>query len=128
MDQIGEHINSSNRKIYSYDQMSKMIFNSGSNKVKIKDNFFPQLTHLQNSLLMSIFNTPERDLSNFDGKTDMRNYVHLQWSCHQHYFLVQYVQCIIALIVIKANVSCWSYTFLRLIHWLFQRYVVNSSE
>ena len=32
----------------------------------------PNLTHLHNSLLMSIFETPEKDLSNVNGKYDMR--------------------------------------------------------
>ena len=32
MSQIGEHINSSDKKKHSHDQMSKMIINLGSNK------------------------------------------------------------------------------------------------
>ena len=33
MAHISEHINSSNYKIHSHDQMKKMIINLGSNKV-----------------------------------------------------------------------------------------------
>ena len=32
MDQISEHINSSNNKIHSYDKISKIILNLGSKK------------------------------------------------------------------------------------------------
>ena len=72
MDQISEHINSSNNKIHSYDQMRKMVVNLGSKKGKNNYNSSPKLTCLQNSLLMSIVDTPEKDLSNFEGKYYMR--------------------------------------------------------
>ena len=72
MDQISEHINSSNNKIHSYDQMRKMVVNLGSKKGKNNYKSSPKLTCLQNSLLMSIVDTPEKDLSNFEGKYYMR--------------------------------------------------------
>ena len=65
---ISEHNNSSNLKIHSYDQMSKMIVNLGSNKYKSNNTPSCQLTCIQNSLLMIIVNTPEKDLSHVDGK------------------------------------------------------------
>ena len=69
MDQISEHINFSNHKIHSYDKMSKMIVNLGSNKFENNNNNSSwQLTCLHNSSLMIIVNTPENGLSNVDQK------------------------------------------------------------
>ena len=50
----------------------KMIVNLGIKKGKNNNNPSPQLTCLQNSLLMSTVNTPEKYLSNVEGKCDMR--------------------------------------------------------
>ena len=58
MAQISEHINSLHQKIYSRDQMIKIIVNLGSNKCEDNNNSTCQLNHLQNSLLMSIVDTP----------------------------------------------------------------------
>ena len=55
MTQISEHINSSNHKIHSYDQMRKLIVKLGSKKGKNIDKYSFQLTGLQNPLLMNIF-------------------------------------------------------------------------
>ena len=71
MDKITDHKNSSNHNIYSYDQTRTTIFNLSSNKGKNNNNSCPQLTHLHNLLLMSIVRTPEKYLSNVDGKYDM---------------------------------------------------------
>ena len=57
MDQISEHIKSSNHKIHSHDQMSKMVVNLGRNKFEYNNNSTCQLNHLHNSLLMSIVDT-----------------------------------------------------------------------
>ena len=51
--------------------MSKIIVNLSNNKGKNKNNSKFQLSHLQNSLLMSIVDTPEKDLPNVDQKLDM---------------------------------------------------------
>ena len=59
MSQIIEHMNSSNRKMHSYYQTSKIIVNSGSKKGENNDNPSLQLNHPKNSLLMSIVHTPE---------------------------------------------------------------------
>ena len=72
MAKISEHINYSNNNIRSYDQMIKMIVNLGINICKNSNNFTCQLSRLQNFSLMSIFNTPENDLSNVDCKSYMR--------------------------------------------------------
>ena len=64
---ISEHINSSNCKIYSHDQMSKMIVNLGSKKCENNNNSTCRLGSLHNSLLISISDTPENDLSNVDS-------------------------------------------------------------
>ena len=72
MAQISEHVNSSNHKIHSYDQMSKLIVNLVSKKCENNNNSTCQLNHLHNSLLMSIVDTPEKDISNVDRKLDKR--------------------------------------------------------
>ena len=56
MTQISQHVNSTNHKIHSYDKMSKMIVNLGSNKDDKNDDHSPQLSHLQNSLHDSSYN------------------------------------------------------------------------
>ena len=63
MDQISEHIKPSNHKIHSYDKMSKIIVNLVSKKGENNDNSSFQLTRIHNPLLMSIFYTPENDVS-----------------------------------------------------------------
>ena len=45
-----------------------MIFNLGNKKGENKDTPSCQLNHLQNSLLRSIVDTPEKDLSNVDSE------------------------------------------------------------
>ena len=72
MAQISEHINSSNHKIHCYDQIRKIIVNLVSNKCYDNNNSTRQLNHLQNSLLMSIVDTPEKDVSKFDRIPDKR--------------------------------------------------------
>ena len=72
MDQISDHINSSNHKICSYDKMRRIIVNLGSKQCKNNNNFTCQLNHLQNSLLISISDTPEKDISNVHMKLDKR--------------------------------------------------------
>ena len=52
--------------------MIKMIFSLGSKKVKNPDTSYFQLTRLKNSLLISIVDTPEKDLFNVDQKSYMR--------------------------------------------------------
>ena len=72
MAQISEHFNSSNYKIHSHDQIRKIIVNLGSKKCQNNNNTSCQLNHLYNALLMSIFDTPEKDLTNVDTKSNMR--------------------------------------------------------
>ena len=69
--QISEHIKCSNQKIYYYDQTSKIIVNSGSKNCEINNNQTCQINHIQKPLLMSMVDTPEKYLSNVDGKSDM---------------------------------------------------------
>ena len=66
IDQISEHINYSNQKIHSYDQMRKMIVNLGTKKCENNNKSTCQLSHLHNLLLMSIVDTPENDISKID--------------------------------------------------------------
>ena len=72
MDYISEHLNYSNAKIHSYDQMIKIIVNLVSTKCKNNNNSTCQLSCLHNLLFMSIVDTPEKDLSDFDRESDMR--------------------------------------------------------
>ena len=72
MSKINEHVNFSNQKIHSYDQMRKFIVKWGSKKFESKNNSTCQLNNIHNSLLMSAVDTPEKYLSNFDRKQDMR--------------------------------------------------------
>ena len=69
---ISEHINSINHKINSHNQMRKMILNLGSNKCEYNNYYTCQLNHLQNLLLMSIFDTPENYVIKVDRKLDKR--------------------------------------------------------
>ena len=72
MVQFSEHINDSNHKINSYDQITKAIVNLVSNKCQNKNNPTCQLSCLQNSLLMRIFDTPQKYLPNVDWKSYIR--------------------------------------------------------
>ena len=56
----------------SHDQMRKLIFNLGSKKCENNNNSTCQLNPLQNSLLISIIDTPENGVSNVDRKIDKR--------------------------------------------------------
>ena len=72
IDQISEHIHYKNQKVNFYDQMRTMIVNLGSKKCYNNNNSYPQLSHINISLLMRIFDTPEKDLSNVEGKAGTR--------------------------------------------------------
>ena len=72
MAQMSEHNNYPNNNIHSYDKMSKMIVNLGSKKWKNNNNSTCQLSSIQICLLIIIFDTPEKDLSNVDQRSDMR--------------------------------------------------------
>ena len=72
MDQISEHINSSNHKIQSYDQMGTMIVNLSNKKCKNNNKSTVNLNHIQKSFLIIIFKTPEKGVSNVDSKLDKR--------------------------------------------------------
>ena len=69
---ISEHINSSNRKMHSYDQVGNIIFNLSNKRCKNDNKSTDHLNEIQKSLLMSIVDTPEKDLSNVDWKADKR--------------------------------------------------------
>ena len=72
MAQITEHINSSNHNIHSYDKMGSIIVNLSNEKYKNNSNSTYHINLIHKSLLMIIFDTPEKDVSNFDGKLDKR--------------------------------------------------------
>ena len=72
MAQNSEHINPLNHKINYLYQISNIIVNLGINKGEKNDNYSFQLTRIQNSLLISIVDSPENYLFNADDKYDMR--------------------------------------------------------
>ena len=72
MAQISEHINYSNQKMHSYDQMDKVIVNLGNKKFENNNNSTGHFNLVQKYLLMSIVDTPEKDVSNVDRKSDKR--------------------------------------------------------
>ena len=62
MAQISEHINSSNHKIHFHDQMGKMIVRLSNKKCKNNNKSTGNLIQIQKLLLMSIVDTPEKDV------------------------------------------------------------------
>ena len=72
MDKISEQINFTNNKIHSYDKTRKIIVNLGSKKCDNSDNYSHKISHIQNSLLMSIFETNDKDLYDTGGKENTR--------------------------------------------------------
>ena len=50
--------------------MCKIIVNLSNNKFENNNNSTGHLGYIQKSLLMSIFDTPEKDVSNIDRKLD----------------------------------------------------------
>ena len=59
MAQVNKHINSSNHKIYSHDQMGKIIVNLSDNKCYNNNKSTGHLNQIQKLLLMIIVGTPE---------------------------------------------------------------------
>ena len=72
MAQISEHINSSNQKIHSYDQMREMFVILGSKECEYNKNSTCQLNHSHNSLLMIIVDTHEKYVSKIDRKLEKK--------------------------------------------------------
>ena len=72
MYQISQHNNYTNKIIHSYTQMIKMIMNLSIKKGDKNDDSSPKLTHIQNTLLIVIFDTPENYLSRVEGKAVTR--------------------------------------------------------
>ena len=72
MAQISEHINSSNHKIHSYDQMGTMIVNLSNKKCKNNNKSTGNLNHIHKSFFVIIVETPEKGVSNVDRKLDKR--------------------------------------------------------
>ena len=64
--------NSSNHKIHSYGQIGQMIVNLINKKCKNNNKSTGHLNQIQISLLMSIFDTPEKYVSNVDRQSYKR--------------------------------------------------------
>ena len=120
MAHIRDNINHWNHKTHSCDQTSKIIFNLCSKKCQKNDTSTCQLARLQNFLLISIVDTPEKDLSNVDSEIrhDKSAYIFSKFIIN--IIFVQYVQSIIYLIFLNDNVSCWSHIFLGWVHQFFK--------
>ena len=69
MDQISQHINSTNNKINYNDKMRKMIVHLDSKKYGINDDSYPKLTNLDNYLLIIIVETPENNVFHSEVKS-----------------------------------------------------------
>ena len=72
MAQINEHVNYSFKKKLSHDQMRIIVVSLVSKKWKNNNNSTCQLNRLQNSILMSIVDIHETDLSDIDWKSGTR--------------------------------------------------------
>ena len=70
--QIIQHINTTNHKIHSDDQIRKMIVNLGSKKGDKNDDTSPKIMDQHNDLLLDIVETPERDVSHGEGNSHTR--------------------------------------------------------
>ena len=68
MDQISQRLNPKNHRICSYDHTRENILHLSGNKGGRNDDSSPKLTHLHNYLLISIFDTPEKDVSHSEWK------------------------------------------------------------
>ena len=62
--QLIQHINSTNHNIHYFDQIIKVDVNLGDNKGVSNYDSYSELIDLQNTLLMIVFDTPEKDVSN----------------------------------------------------------------
>ena len=115
-----------------------MIFNLSSKKRKNKYNSSPQLTYLQNSLIMSIVDTPKKDLSNVDDESYIRKVhtysvkssskifsfsIHAMYNrvnCYQNKCLVlkSYIPGINSLIGTKRPYAFYFWKYSQLITWM----------
>ena len=86
MYQISQHINTTNRKLHSYNQMSRKIVNLGVKKVDKNDNLFPKVMNIQNYLLMRIIYTSKKYVSNGEGNLLTRK-LHAS-SINYYYYLL----------------------------------------
>ena len=77
-DQRVQRINDTNHKIHAYGQTSKNILKLVSKKGNNNDKSSPQLSCLQNSLLMGIFKVLRRVYITEKGKKLQGNCVHLR--------------------------------------------------
>ena len=122
---ISQYINSSNKKIHSYDQMNNMIIDLGSNKCENNNKSTRQLNHLQNQLLKIIVETPENDVLNVDMKLDKRKILtsSIKSSSALFYCPIHAMYNIINPDL--KNVSCWSHILLGLIHQFYQNKILK---
>ena len=82
------HINSSNKKFILMLKQEQIIVNLCSKKGKNNNNSTCQLRLIQNVLLTSIVDTPEKDLPNVDRKSDMRKVrTSSIKSCSKHFLI-----------------------------------------
>ena len=78
MAQTSQNINTKNHTIHYHNHKIKMIVKLGINKGDNIENYSPQMYCLHNSLLMSIFDTLEKDLYHVEGNQWQGKCVHLR--------------------------------------------------
>ena len=78
MYQISEHINFSNHKIHSHDQMGKLILNLSNKKCEENNKSTGHINNVQKLLLMSIVGTPKNMYQMLIVNLTRENYVHIQ--------------------------------------------------
>ena len=67
MKKWSQHINFTNHKVHSFFQTGQTIVDLGNNKGGSNNESSSKLTDIQNSLLMRIVDTPEKDVSHSEA-------------------------------------------------------------
>ena len=120
MTQISGHINHSNHKMHSYDQMVKMIVTLSNKKWENNNKSTVKINQILILLLLSIVETPEMYVSNVNRNEYKRKICTSLIKSSSTLFSVS-----IEFIVLKINVLCWGHLFLQSIHQIFLPYYEN---
>ena len=116
--------------------MGEMIVNLSYKKCKNKNNSAGHLNHIQKSLLISIVDTPEKDVSNVDSKVDKRKVrtfsikssstllSYLERAMHNIVHCAQNQRLVLNSFIPAINTSIfpkeilWKYIFWKTYHWI----------
>ena len=91
MKQLSENINSTKHKIHYFDQTSKMIVDLGDKKGVSNYESSSKLADIQNSLLMSIVYTTEKDISHSKKNKNILDLLYKVFFCGIFMFNTCYV-------------------------------------